>query len=334
MAYETCVDNGASETFLHPADDTSISRRSGLGTLVNVAGGVVSLALIAGIGLWGYKLMVRDVSGIPVVRAADGDMRIRPEDPGGESARHQGLAVNAVAAEGGAQSAPDTVTLAPQPVILTDEDVPLDEDAVAIVQQAIADQQEEIEVEIDTSRISDAAEDGDVEGLVAALTEGVTPLESADAAVGPEVVVQVAATQAPGITNAVASALSDVPGVKTSLRPQLRPDRLRVENVVPVAANAASTAAEVDASTLPAGTRLVQLGAYDSIDVAQAEWAKFVARFGDVMSDKSRVVEQATSGGRKFFRLRAMGFEDLADARRFCSALVAEGADCIPVVTR
>jgi hypothetical protein len=334
MAYETCVDNGASETFLHPADDTSISRRSGLGTLVNVAGGVVSLALIAGIGLWGYKLMVRDVSGIPVVRAADGDMRIRPEDPGGESARHQGLAVNAVAAEGGAQSAPDTVTLAPQPVILTDEDVPLDEDAVAIVQQAIADQQEEIEVEIDTSRISDAAEDGDVEGLVAALTEGVTPLESADAAVGPEVVVQVAATQAPGITNAVASALSDVPGVKTSLRPQLRPDRLRVENVVPVAANVASTAAEVDASTLPAGTRLVQLGAYDSIDVAQAEWAKFVARFGDVMSDKSRVVEQATSGGRKFFRLRAMGFEDLADARRFCSALVAEGADCIPVVTR
>ena len=26
--------------------------------------------------------------------------------------------------------------------------------------------------------------------------------------------------------------------------------------------------------------------------------------------------------------------ELLADARRFCAALVAEGADCIPVVTR
>jgi hypothetical protein len=32
--------------------------------------------------------------------------------------------------------------------------------------------------------------------------------------------------------------------------------------------------------------------------------------------------------------LRALGFEDLADARRFCSALVAEKAECIPVVTR
>jgi hypothetical protein len=29
-----------------------------------------------------------------------------------------------------------------------------------------------------------------------------------------------------------------------------------------------------------------------------------------------------------------MGFEDLSDARRFCSALVARNADCIPVVTR
>jgi hypothetical protein len=48
----------------------------------------------------------------------------------------------------------------------------------------------------------------------------------------------------------------------------------------------------------------------------------------------SRVVQKATSGGRVFYRLRAMGFADLSDARRFCSALVAEGADCIPVVTR
>jgi hypothetical protein len=29
-----------------------------------------------------------------------------------------------------------------------------------------------------------------------------------------------------------------------------------------------------------------------------------------------------------------MGFADLGEARRFCSALVAERADCIPVVTR
>nr|MCW1951240.1 SPOR domain-containing protein [Octadecabacter sp.] len=32
--------------------------------------------------------------------------------------------------------------------------------------------------------------------------------------------------------------------------------------------------------------------------------------------------------------LRATGFSDLSDARRFCAAMSAEGAACIPVVVR
>jgi hypothetical protein len=52
------------------------------------------------------------------------------------------------------------------------------------------------------------------------------------------------------------------------------------------------------------------------------------------LNGKTRIIQKATSGGRVFYRLRAMGFEDIADARRFCSALVAQNADCIPVVTR
>ena len=58
------------------------------------------------------------------------------------------------------------------------------------------------------------------------------------------------------------------------------------------------------------------------------------ARFGDYLAGKRRLIQEASSGGRTFYRLRALGFDDLSDARRFCSALVAEGADCIPVVTR
>ena len=46
------------------------------------------------------------------------------------------------------------------------------------------------------------------------------------------------------------------------------------------------------------------------------------------------MIQKAQSGGRTFYRLRAHGFEDLADARRFCALLVAEGPDCIPVVTK
>jgi hypothetical protein len=79
---------------------------------------------------------------------------------------------------------------------------------------------------------------------------------------------------------------------------------------------------------------LVQLGAYESPEIARQEWTRFSSRFGEYMEGKQRVVQRAESGGRTFYRLRALGFEDLSDARRFCSALLAKKADCIPVVTR
>ena len=65
---------------------------------VNLAGAVTSLALVIGLGFWGYQLAVRDVNGVPVIQAMDGPMRISPDDPGGEIADNQGLAVNTVVA--------------------------------------------------------------------------------------------------------------------------------------------------------------------------------------------------------------------------------------------
>jgi hypothetical protein len=59
-------------------------------------GGIVSLALIAGIGVWGYKLVLREVMGLPVVIAEEGPMRLLPADPEGEVVPQQGLAVNAI----------------------------------------------------------------------------------------------------------------------------------------------------------------------------------------------------------------------------------------------
>ena len=46
------------------------------------------------------------------------------------------------------------------------------------------------------------------------------------------------------------------------------------------------------------------------------------------------VVQSAQSGGRTFYRLRAHGFAGEDDARRFCAALLAENAACIPVAQR
>ena len=71
MADYTSSPEDGGQMAYYRAQGTSTEPRSGLTTLTNTAGALVSLALIAGIGVWGYKLFVRDVSGIPVVRAAE-----------------------------------------------------------------------------------------------------------------------------------------------------------------------------------------------------------------------------------------------------------------------
>nr|WP_299966068.1 SPOR domain-containing protein [uncultured Roseobacter sp.] len=272
-----------------------------LATMTHLAGAVVSLALIAGIGVWGYKLMVRDVSGIPVVRAAAGEMRVRPENPGGQLARHQGLAVNAIAAEGAATGPVDQVTLAPRDIDLAAEDQPIGRPSAEPITAP--------------APLAPAAE-----VIAAPDIDPATATSAAIDAVVAELALDAVAVAEPA---AVAAAVK---------RPRLRP---RSAAPTQTAAFVVETpSAEVDAAAIPAGTRLAQLGAFDSAEIARAEWSRLETRFGEYLTDKSRVVQQAASGGRTFYRLRAMGFIDLADARRFCSAFKAEGVDCIPVASK
>ena len=56
-----------------------------LSRLAGLAGALTSVALIAGLAIWGYRLAVRDVTGVPVIRAMEGPMRVAPEDPGGQA---------------------------------------------------------------------------------------------------------------------------------------------------------------------------------------------------------------------------------------------------------
>ncbi|WP_420567386.1 SPOR domain-containing protein [Thalassovita sp.] len=283
------------------------------GTMANLAGAAVSLVLLVGVGVWGYQLVTRDVSGIPVVRAAEGPMRIQPENPGGAAAANQGLAVNAVAAVGSAEKPADELILAPKPISLSNEDKPLgqlpkvDETEVSSAPQ-VADE---------TMKMS-------VEDLVASLTKDADPLEE----------VTPASVPAPAVASKPEVKIVSG-GIGRSLRPSARPAGLKpVRASAPSAIASASGAVDVDAASLPAGTRLAQLGAYESAAVARTEWDRLFARFGDYMHEKKRVIQKAESGGRTFYRLRAHGFADINDARRFCSALVAEKAECIPVTTR
>lgn len=304
---------------------------SGLGRIVNMLGAAASLALVAGVGVWGYKLVMRDVSGVPVVRAAEGPMRVQPESPGGTSADHQGLAVNTVAAVGTAAPPADRLILAPRPVSLTDEDTPMGaiqpSNAVQVVDEPATDQ-ETVNALVEGLATDQKPEQTTEQGVqLAALA---TPEE--EPAIDPADL----AAQLPD------PAIAALPGVRRSLRPHVRPARATASSIssnsaTEAAINAAVKAAvglDVDPNALPKGTRLAQLGAYESADVAQAEWVRLSSRFGDYMDGKQRVIQKTSSGGRTFFRLRVMGFDDLSDSRQFCAALVAQGADCIPVAVR
>jgi hypothetical protein len=149
-----------------------------------------------------------------------------------------------------------------------------------------------------------------------ALAEGVTPFaDVADGAAAPNLTPSGIAPQ-------------------SAPRPKPRPTTRTVSVGVSSDTAPVAVAAEIDPATLTVGTRLVQLGAFDDSDGARSEWARLQGRFGELLAAKSMVVQAAQSGGRTFYRLRAHGFADEDEARRFCAALVAENTPCIPAQHR
>ncbi len=306
-----------------------------LASALNWAGAILSVVLIAGLATWGWKLWVRDVSGVPVVRALEGPMRITPENPGGQATEYQGLSVNRIAEERIESSMADRVVLAPQPSVLNEEE-----------DLAMADLQASIEPDplpfVETTTPAGDQEQQTVDVIPApafptdaeneAQVDAVSVAEENERS-GTDLAVALALGLADESEIAAQPAVLRVdaaPGVPVvTPRPQLRPENLQAVSFRPAPD---SPSGEIDPATIPAGTRLVQLGAYGSADIARTEWTNATTRFGNYMVGKERVVQEAQTGGRTFWRLRAMGFEDLAEARRFCSVLVADGANCIPVV--
>ncbi len=315
------------------------AQSGGFGMVANMAGAVVSLALLVGVGVWAYKLMVRDVSGVPVVRALEGPMRVQPDSPGGRPADHQGLAVNAVAADGSAAAPADRLVLAPRPVDLASEDTPPERMSPTPVASSTEDDQNTQAAEIDAlvAEITAGVERRDDVEPVPNSSPAVEASLAADPIVAPEPLVIDAALETSVVTpptETITAVSQELPGLSVSPRPLRRPVGATAAVVTPAAVQTVAPDLDIDPADVPAGTRVVQLGAYESGEIARVEWDRLAARFGDYMQDKQRIVQQANSGGRTFYRLRVHGFDDLSDARRFCSALVAEGADCIPVVTR
>ena len=303
------IDFDAGYVLQDGADDAPGGR---LAALWNWAGAGISLALIAGLGVWGWQLVQRDVSGVPVVRALEGPMRIAPENPGGTVADHQGLAVNRIPAVGEADAGADRVVLAPPPEDLAEEDLPM----ASLLPDAQA------EDAVAPQPVPDAL--SSVNDIDLAVTEALSGIEA-----GLEAVPAVA--DAGTLPEALPAAAG---GLTLSPRPNPRPRSVVTvaQGIVPVSTGLA--AVDIDPASVASGTRLVQLGAFPSPDAARAEWDRVAVAYADYMDGKRRVIQQAETGGTTFYRLRATGFDDLNDARRFCAVLLAGDAGCIPVVQR
>jgi hypothetical protein len=285
---------------------------------MRAAGAIVFLGLIVGMSFWAYRLGTRDAAEVPIIRAMEGPARVQPDDPGGLQAAHQGLEVNSVLAG----MPPETgsaarVTLAPPPMTLAEEDGP------------------QGELVIDAPTHFDAAEVLGDEDLRLPVQED-----------GPEVAGFVP-EGAPEPLVAEPETIEPAAPVVTDLRPRGRPANLAraTAPVQAAAAQAPAQAAPVAASTpapqvaaaprevtgLRSGTRLIQLGAFDSEVLTRQVWDQLARQHADLLGGKSLFVERATANARVFYRLRVAGFDNTDQTLSMCEALRARGVDCIPV---
>ena len=309
-----------------PSEPTPVAQQGRMVRMVNLAGAALSVALLCGVGVWSYRLMVRDVTGVPVIRALAGPARQSPEDPGGRQAAYQGLAVNTVAAEGGAASVAQTIALAPQSVDLAAEDR---------------------SAEVMTARGAPITAPGAVQVAAPApvTAPSAAPVSITQAAQA--LTLQIIPASAPGVSRspyprprsavAVSAAVQPVAAIPAVAQAPLsggqdaQAEALLQELVTRLSS---SPVTEVDPASLTPGTRLVQLGVYDDEGAARNAWDSITERFPSFLENRGRIIEPATSGGRVFYRLRAAGFSDEPEARRFCTMLMAESVDCIPTLIR
>jgi hypothetical protein len=285
-----------------------------------LAGAAMFLGVVAAMGLWSYRLGTRDAAEVPVIRAMEGPARVQPEDPGGAQAAHQGLEVNTVLS--GTPAPMARIPAAPvAPIqagpVLAEEDAP---QGALIVAAARA--------------FAEPAEDAGADLRMPPSEDGIET---------------VVVGEGPDLGSLVAEALGTEAGVTTpeagtgaGARPLSRPGNLvraRAQApAAPVAAPAATASASA-ATPAPAhevagvgsGSRLVQLGAYDSEQSTRQAWQRLVAQHGDLFGGKSLYAERATSNSRVFYRLRVAGFSNTEQTRVMCEQLRARGIDCIPV---
>ena len=279
-------------------------------------GTALSLCLLAGAIGWSYQLIVRDINQIPIVRAQLGPLRVAPDNPGGLTAANQGLSVT--------QLAVNEKPLLSSEIHLAPAAESLNEESLALkITEGVKSNTDDKTFEIKEVNAENSLN----------LTVLSNEIEAGSSSKEEAILSKVAFSQKKmEIENAVSLALSiadDQLASSTSLRPKIRPKSFNGNNKTildQVATNELM-------SKPPMGSAMVQLGAFENKNLAKSEWQRFENLLGSMLISKKMVVQKAERGGKIFYRLRASGFDDISDARQFCTG-ISDKVACIPVVTR
>jgi hypothetical protein len=91
---------------------------------------------------------------------------------------------------------------------------------------------------------------------------------------------------------------------------------------------APAPAAAAHEAAAPAHATAVQLAALPTEEAARAEWAIMTRRMPDILHGHTPAYSKVERDGRLYWRVRVVGFGDVAQARAFCDRVRAKSANC------
>ncbi|MCL5778545.1 SPOR domain-containing protein [Limibaculum sp. FT325] len=280
-------------------------------------GAGVALALIAGLVLWSWQLATREPGEVPLIRAAVSPAKERPADPGGAGTPHQDVrAFDAALGQGGA---------APQVVLAPPAPAPTAEDTAM---GRLAPQAGGASPDV-VAAVVGGVEEVDERAPPAAAMPGPSPLIEAEQALIEESLRRVLTDQGTvGPVPPVGATSEQAPPYSPAIRGKPGDLAARV-----AAAAATATDAEATLREQAATSQIqVQLGAFPERGEVDREWQRIYQANRDILSGRTLAVQQTTSGGTVYFRLRVGPFRDGHEANTVCQALKARGQDCLVAI--
>jgi len=288
----------------------------------SIFGAIISLNLILWAGYWAYKLISRDINGIPIVAAQPGPLRVAPDVPGGIEAENIELAVTKIASQELPPN-PQAVELAPYTAKLSVDDITINQ---ALKQKKLIDSQigkrtqghsQAVEAEL-SNEISLVPIRTSIEGTDYTIADNQSELVAAALAIALK-------PNNDQFSNKVISA-----NIKADIiKPIPRPGSLRTN---PTSLNSENSILPTLGS-VETGLAVVQFGSFENKQRALTEWARLSKNLSVILDGRPKFVERIQRNGNEIYRLRLGGFVNIDDASRFCSAVISQ-ENCVPIIAK